>query len=105
MSVQIVVILVPVFFGFMGFAVDLGRMYLIRGELKAAADSMALAAAQKLTGTDVSTLDATTSARLTLNNATGFGNRYDFGGAAIGETTGILTSEVPDPTYYSTVVD
>jgi Flp pilus assembly protein TadG len=105
MSVQIVIILVPVFFGFMGFAIDLGRLYLVRGELKAAADSMALAAAQKLAGTDISVIDATVSARLTLNNSTGFGNRYDFGGLNIGETNGNLTSDVPDPAYYETVVD
>jgi len=105
MSMHIVVILVPVFFGFMGFAIDLGRLYLVRGELKAAADSMALAAAQKLAGTESSVVNATTAARLTINNSTGFGNRYDFGGLNLGETTGILTSEVPDPTYYETVVD
>ena len=105
MSIQIVIILVPVFFGFMGFAVDLGRLYLVRGELKAAADSMALAAAQKLTGTDASVVDASTSARLTFNNTGGFGNRYDFGGLNIGETNGNLNSDVPDPTYYETVVD
>ncbi len=105
MSIQIVIILVPVFFGFMGFAIDLGRLYLVRGELKAAADSMALAAAQKLAGTDAGVVDATAAARLTINNSTGFGNRYDFGGLNIGESNANLTSEAPDPTYYSTVVD
>ncbi|MEO8126841.1 MAG: pilus assembly protein TadG-related protein [Bryobacteraceae bacterium] len=105
MSLQIVIILVPVLFGFMGFAIDLGRLYLVRGELKAAADSMALAAAQKLTGTDASVLNASTAARLTINNSGGFGNRYDFGGLNIGETNGNLNSEVPDPTYFETVVD
>ncbi len=105
MSIQILIILVPVFFGFMGFAVDLGRLYLVRGELKAAADSMALAAAQKLIGTDASVVDASALARVTVNNATGFGNRYDFGGLDIGITNGNLNSDVPDPTYYSTAVD
>jgi hypothetical protein len=39
----VLVILVPVLFGFMGFAIDLGRMYLIRGELNTAANAMAVA--------------------------------------------------------------
>ena len=47
-TIQLLVILVPVLFGFIGFAVDLGQLYLVRGELKVAANSMALAAAQKL---------------------------------------------------------
>ena len=33
MSIQLAVILVPVVFGLMGFALDLGRLYLVRGEL------------------------------------------------------------------------
>ena len=38
MSLQLAVILVPVVFGLMGFALDLGRLYLVRGELNQAAD-------------------------------------------------------------------
>ena len=49
--IQLLVILVPVLFGFMGFAIDLGRLYLIRGELNQAANAMALAAAAQLNGT------------------------------------------------------
>ncbi len=59
----------------MGFAFDLGRLYIVRGELKAAANSMALAAAERLIGTDASTAAANASAQLTLNNATGFSNK------------------------------
>ena len=51
LSLQLLVVLVPVFFGLMGFALDLGRLYLIRGELNQAASSMALTAAGKLIGT------------------------------------------------------
>jgi hypothetical protein len=82
------VILVPVLFGFMGFAVDLGRLYMIRGELKTAADAMALAAAQQLIGTadaDARATDALEVART---------NRYDYGGMLVGETTGNFTSTV-----------
>ncbi len=102
-TLQVMVILVPVVFGLMGFAVDLGRLYMVRGELKAAANAMALAAAQQLIGTDVSLDLATASARLALSSSGGLQNKYDFGGLPIGETTGQLASEAPDPTYYETV--
>ena len=51
MSLQMLVILVPVIFGMMGFALDLGQLYLIRGELNQAAIAMAVAAAAQLNGT------------------------------------------------------
>ncbi len=51
MSLQMAVILVPVVFGMMGFALDLGRLYLVRGELAQAADAAAIAAAGQLIGT------------------------------------------------------
>ena len=41
MSLQLAVILVPVVFGMMGFALDLGRLYLVRGELNQAAAAAA----------------------------------------------------------------
>jgi len=97
------VILVPIVFGLMGFAVDLGRLYMIRGELKAAANAVALSAASQLMGTDAALDQATVAGRLAITAAGGFQNKYDFGGLAIGETTGTLTSNVPDPTYYATV--
>jgi Flp pilus assembly protein TadG len=96
------VLLVPVFFGLMGFAVDLGRLYLAKGELRTAAEAMALSAAGKLIGTEVSTDDGTAAARLTYETGTGFGNKYDFGGLNIGESNGTLNSTVDDPTYFDT---
>lgn len=102
MSIQTVVLLVPVFLGFAGFAVDLGRLYSARNELRTAAEAMALAAAGKLIGTDVSTDDATTTARLAINTSSGFGDKYEYGGLVIGQTNGTLNSEVPDPSYYDT---
>lgn len=99
-AVQLLVILVPVLFAFMGFAIDLGRIYLVRGELKTAANAMALAAAQKLIGTDGSIESANVSSRFAIDNATGFANRYDFGGVTIGEGSGVLTSEAPTLTYF-----
>jgi len=65
------VLLVPVIFGLMGFALDLGRMYLIRGELTEAAQAMATAAASRLIGTETALTDANTAARLTLEDSAG----------------------------------
>jgi hypothetical protein len=103
-AVQLLVILVPVIFALMGFAVDLGRLYLIRGELKAAANATALAAAQRLVGTDASTGNANNAAVAALSNTAGQGNKYDFGGIVIG-SSGFLTSEVPTPAYYELLAD
>jgi len=99
------VILVPVLFGFIGFAVDLGQMYLIRGELKTAASSMALAAAQKLIGTDQGIADASAAAQLAIDTSSGVGNRYNFGELAIGQANGFLSSNAPDPGYFATLQD
>jgi len=82
MSIQLLVILVPVIFGLMGFAIDLGRLYLIRGELNQAANAMALAAAAQLAGQTASASDnMTNAANLALNETNG--NRYNFGGTVI----------------------
>lgn len=102
-SVQILVLLVPVIFALMGFAVDLGRLYLIRGELKTAANAMALAAAQQLIGTEAALENATAMALLTLDQGSGIGNRYNFGMLRLGETTGLLASEMPQLAYFATL--
>ena len=95
-------IMVPVLFAFIGFAVDLGRMYLIRGELQTAADAMAIAAASQLTGTDASLENATTQARVTYQASNDLRNRYNFGESTLGETNGLLANEVGDPGYFAT---
>jgi Flp pilus assembly protein TadG len=104
-AVQLLTLFVPVFLGMMGFAIDLGRLYMARSELQAAANSMALAAASQLIGTDASTGVASTYGRLTIENNSGYGNRYDFGGSAVGQTNGSLTSEVPEPQYFGTLAE
>lgn len=104
-TIQLLVILVPVLFGFIGFAVDLGQMYLIRGELKVAANSMALAAAQRLIGTDQAITDATNAAHLAIDDSSRLANKYNFGGLAIGQTNGFLISSAPDPSYFPTLLD
>jgi Flp pilus assembly protein TadG len=97
------VILVPVLIGFLGFAVDLGQLYLIRGELKAAADAMALAAAAKLIGTEASIADATTASALPNDASGGFGNKYNFGSLTLGQDAGgDLTNTIAEPQFFST---
>ncbi|MEZ5398339.1 MAG: pilus assembly protein TadG-related protein [Bryobacteraceae bacterium] len=102
-SIQLVVVLVPVIFGFLGFAIDLGRLYMIRAELKTAADSMALAAAGKLNGTDDSTTAAAAAAELARAEFDGVANRYDYGGTPVGDSEGNQTSVVDEPQFFDTV--
>ncbi len=100
MSLQLLVIMVPVLFGFMGFAIDLGRLYLIRGELNQAANAMALAAAAQLLGTTASLGNATTVSQLSLRQRQRrrqqlqlrlAGDRRDFGNPQQhGESAGVL---------------
>jgi Flp pilus assembly protein TadG len=105
MSLQLAVIMVPVLFGMMGFAIDLGRLYLIRGELNQAANAMALAAAAQLVGTSASLDNATTAAQQSLDNTNNLANKYNFGSLAIGQTTGNLSSTVNPPAFFATVAD
>jgi Flp pilus assembly protein TadG len=102
---QLLVIMVPVLFGLMGFAVDLGRLYLIRGELNEAANAMALAAAGQLIGTSASLQNAATAMNVPLDPTLGDANMYNFGSVAIGSTTGTLSSTVATPTFFSTLTD
>ena len=97
------VLLGTVMIVFMGFAFDLGRLYLNRAELKTMANAMAIAAAQNLIGTETSSANAITSSATAARVIDGRGNRYDFGGIALGEGTTNLTSEVPIPRFYDTM--
>ena len=70
MSIQLLVILVPVLFGMMGFAIDLGRLWLVRAELHQAASAMALAAASQMSGATASAIDnINNAANQALNEA------------------------------------
>ena len=55
---------------FMGFAFDVGRLYLNRSELQTMASAMAIAAAQQLIGTETSTTYAGSAARAATATAT-----------------------------------
>lgn len=95
MSIQLLVILTPVIFGLMGFAIDLGRLYLIRGELHQAANAMALAAASQMAGQTATALNnMTNAANLALNETNG--NRYNFGGTIIPSGTITCFSTLTD---------
>src|SRR5437763_1914157 len=101
MSIQLAVILVPVLFGFLGFALDLGRLYLIRGELNQAANAMAVQAASQLLGTAASA----TNVQNALQSTNGPAYSYNFGTIPIGGSTANLTSTIETPTCFATVAD
>jgi hypothetical protein len=94
-----------VLFGLIGFAIDLGVIYVAKGELKTAANSMAMAAAQQLIGTDAATDAASAAAQLTIQNSANVANKYNFNGTPIGQTTGNLTSSADAPGYYAAAAD
>jgi hypothetical protein len=99
-ALHMLVLLGTVMIVFMGFAFDLGRLYLNRAEIKTMANAMALAAANNLIGTELSTSNAITASAAAVRTFDSRGNRYDFGGIVLGESTSNLTSEVPVPTFY-----
>jgi Flp pilus assembly protein TadG len=99
------VVLVPVLFGLIGFAVDLGQLYMVRGELTTAADAMALASARQLIGTSQGITNATNAAQAPITSADGFADSYYFSKFLIGQTNGNLLSTAPAPTFYDTLQD
>jgi Flp pilus assembly protein TadG len=102
--VLVAILLAFVLFAFLGFAVDLGRLYLIRGELNVAADAMALAAAQNLIGTSTSEGLAQTAASRLQDDTSGGDNRFNFGGNTIGGDS-TLASQVEGLDLYATYTD
>src|ERR1051326_2504308 len=96
--------MVPVLFAMMGFALDLGRLYLVRGELHQAASAMALAAASQLIGTSASLDNATAAANRMLDDTNQTANKYNFGSLVAGSSAGPLTSTL-DPAFFSTFTD
>jgi hypothetical protein len=104
-AIWLAVILVPVILGLLGFALDLGMLYSAKGELKTAANAMALANAPNLIGTDAATASAQAAGLLTIQNSAVPGNKYYFHGLQIGVTTGSLVSTIADPAYFATAAD
>lgn len=84
--------------GFMGFALDFGRLFVVKTELQTATDSCALAAAQELDGAS----DALTRA-VNAGRAAGNLNRVHFQGASAGiAASDISFSDSLDGPYIST---
>ena len=104
-AVVTLVILVPVLFALIGFALDLGILYSIKGELKSAAEAAAMAAANQLIGTDVAGVAAGNAAMATYASGNGLNNLYYFHGLPIGQSTGTLISSVDGPVYYAAAAD
>ena len=104
-TIQVLILLVPVIMGMIGFAFDLGRLYSSRNDLKNAANSMAMAMATQLIGTDASTGTAPLLGQMTLDATGGFGNKYDFNGNVVGQDNNGLASTVGDPEFYGTLAD
>ncbi len=102
-SLQMLVILVPVIFGMMGFALDLGQLYLIRGELNQAAITMAVAAAAQLNGTGSAYANAVNV--LTPPVGAGPAFTYNFGETTLGSTGGFLNSTVNPPVCFADATD
>src|SRR5262249_11526568 len=71
------VLFTVVILGFVTFATDVGRMYLIQGELQNAADAAALAAALRLNGTSNALTHADDSVTASFDSTTGNDNRFN----------------------------
>jgi hypothetical protein len=103
--VQVLVLMVPVIMGLIGFAFDLGRLYSARNDLKEASNAMAIAMATQLIGTDLATTTATNFGLSTVDNSAGYGNKYDFNGNVVGQINGSLNSVISPPQFYGTLAD
>jgi Flp pilus assembly protein TadG len=97
-----VVILAPVLLVLMGFAIDLGQLYIVRAELKQAANAMALASAARLNGTDLALETASGARAAAISNSASIGNKFNFGSLLIGNSGGFLNSAVQEPEYFDT---
>src|SRR5476649_2412238 len=93
-----------ILFGLLVMATDLGRLYLIQGELQTAADAAALASATGLTGTVNATAHANDSMTASFDSTTGNDNRFNLrlnqignGGSDLVATTSV--------DYFSTLSD
>ena len=93
-----------VILGLLVLATDVGRMYVIQGELQTAADAAALASAMQLAGTTNAALHAGLQIDASFDTTTGNDNRFnlrsnpiDVGG------TGLIVTRVVD--YFAALVD
>ena len=90
--------------GFLVLATDVGRMYVIQGEIQTAADAAALAAATQLAGTTNAGIHATTQIDSLFDTATGNDNRFNFRLNQIGAgATNLATTTTVD--YFAALAD
>ena len=94
------VLFTVVILGFVTFATDVGRMYLIQGELQNAADAAALAAALQLNGTSNALTHADDSVTASFDSTTGNDNRFNLRQNSIEVPAGLVASR--ETTYFAT---
>ena len=93
-----------VMLGFLVMAVDLGRIYLIQGELQTAADAAALAAATRLVGTAFGDQHADEQWNASFDSATGNDNRFNLRLNSILFSTNLLV-QASTPSYFSNLAE
>jgi Flp pilus assembly protein TadG len=86
--------------GFLTFAIDVGRMYLIQGELQSAADAAALAASLQLNGTTNALTHADDQVTASFDSTTGNDNRFNLRQNSIEVPAGLIASR--ETTYFAT---
>src|SRR5262249_6604562 len=96
-------LLTLVVLGLLVFATDVGRIYLIQGELQTAADAAALAAATRLQGTASATAHAANQITASFDSTNGNDNRFNLRLNQIGASGSLATTTQVD--YFSTLED
>jgi Flp pilus assembly protein TadG len=85
--------------GFLTLATDVGRMYLIQGELQNAADAAALAAALQLNGTTNALTHADDQVTSSFDSTTGNDNRFNLRQNSIEVPAGLVATR--ETTYFA----
>ncbi len=97
------VLFLVLFFGFLVMAVDVGRMYLIQGELQTAATAAAMASALQLVGTANATLRAGERMTAAFDAGTGGDNRFNLRMNRVGGDSQLTSEATID--FYANLLD
>ena len=89
--------------GLLVLATDVGRMYLIQGELQTAADAAALASAMQLVGTTNALIHAEDQVTASFDSTTGNDNRFNLRQNSIAISAGLVATT--EMSYFSTLED
>ena len=92
-------------FGLLVMATDVGRLYLIQGELQTAADAAALASAMRLVGTANAPLNAGEQVTASFDFTTGNDNRFNLRLNQIGLSGGSNLATTTTVDYFPTLAD